>query len=87
MSSIVYKPHCSECGTVIDCCVSCEELCIPSHGDKLLRHLYEIQPWSCPRCGVLFDAIEVPSPESLIKDDGVLIEDDSFWHTCVQRGR
>lgn len=87
MSSIVYKPHCDNCGAVIDCRVSYEELCIPSHGDKLLKPLYEIQPWRCPRCDTSFEAIEIPSPESLIKDDGVLIEDDSFWHTCVQRGR
>lgn len=65
MAKIVYKPTCSECGTVLHGDVSCkyyipydDELPVIIHGEPA------IEPMICPNCGVCFTSIIVPRATS-----------------------
>ena len=79
MARIIYKPTCSECGTVLHGDVSCTyyksyavDLPVITHGEP------SIEPLICPNCGVCFTAIIVPRATSDINFDANMDSFDSY---------
>ena len=66
MARIIYKPHCSECGAIIEARPMCEKIkLIPLEGchPRLLDDEYtNIYPQICKSCGTYFDCIEITPP-------------------------
>jgi predicted Zn-ribbon and HTH transcriptional regulator len=69
MARIVYKPHCSKCGAVINDDVVYETITLPLDEDSLFNHEYtNIYPARCKTCGEYFDCIEITPPMDLTKE-------------------
>lgn len=69
MARIIYKPHCSKCGAVINDEVMYETITLPL--DKYNPFNYEytnIYPTKCKTCGEYFDCIEIIPPMNLTKE-------------------
>lgn len=61
-NTIIYLPHCSECGELIHGEVSCHE-----HGADLINLVWTspyIYPSVCPNCGRYLESIVMPHPNS-----------------------
>lgn len=56
MGKIIYKPHCSVCGVLIKDEVNYEEHTKGNAASIIL-------PYKCPKCGEIFDCIEVTMPK------------------------
>lgn len=66
MTRIVYKPHCANCGALINDDVKFKKTIVERtiankffYPDKL----YDISPYRCENCGEFFEAIEIKQPE------------------------
>lgn len=55
MGIIIYKPHCSKCGAIIDQ--------VTYRKITELGNFIDIEPSRCPRCREVFETIEIPIPE------------------------
>lgn len=65
--TIIYKPHCSECGKLLHGTVTY---------DTSTLSLYDIiTPHRCPYCGTYFESILMPTPKSV---DSFEIDMDDF---------
>lgn len=63
MGQIVYKPHCDNCGALIDDEISYTEI-EESNAPILYKSTHiHIYPEKCKVCGVYFDAITIALPE------------------------
>lgn len=67
MGAIIYKPHCSKCGAVIN-----QEITYKIVGEIGKTHLFGrylvgINPIKCARCGEVFETIEIPMPKEEIQ--------------------
>ena len=64
MGTIIYKPHCAKCGSIIN-----DEVTYRRLEMKIAKnYLYsggciEIEPNRCESCGDWFETIEVPMPK------------------------
>ena len=67
MARIVYKPHCSECGAVINDDIMYETIILPlGEEDSILNYKYtNVYPMECKTCGAHFDCIEITPPINL----------------------
>lgn len=66
MAEIVYKPHCSVCGAVINKKIQYENIIIePRSITDLAQQFTEVYPSRCEHCGQPFSVIEIPLPEQL----------------------
>ncbi len=66
MAEIVYKPHCSACGHLIDTSeyeIAYQDEYAPYHGVLGVRPFAVIEPGKCPHCGAYFGSIEIPLPK------------------------
>ena len=69
MSKIVYKPHCEQCGSLIEQNIQFKRITLQV-GDST-RWLYnstldyEFNPFQCKICGAVFDSAEVQLPEEV----------------------
>ena len=69
MGKIIYKPHCSKCGCIIDT----DEYKItyqniygkPTNKMPAIKVGTIINPDRCTHCGALFEAIEISMPKQL----------------------
>lgn len=67
MTTIEYKPHCANCGALIDEEVTYSEI-ISEHrtGLRLLTpDGIEINPYRCNHCGEFFDGITIRQPRNV----------------------
>ena len=65
MARIIYKPHCSECGAVINDKIMYETINLKNFiGDNYTN----IYPMKCKTCGAYFDCIEITPPTNLTKE-------------------
>lgn len=64
MGTIIYKPHCAECGALINEEVTYRRLepLIPTNF-LYSYNFFEIEPNRCESCGEWFETIEVPMPK------------------------
>jgi len=64
MGTIIYKPHCAECGALINEKVTYRRL-EPLIPTKFLYSgsFIEIEPNRCESCGAWFETIAVPMPK------------------------
>ena len=68
-TKIIYKPHCSKCGSLID--TSEYEITYQDIYGRFTEMMLaskvgvNICPDRCAQCGALFDCIEVPIPKQL----------------------
>ena len=71
MARIVYKPHCSECGAVINDDIMYETIILPlGEEDSILNYKYtNVYPMKCKTCGAYFDCIEITPPINLTKEE------------------
>ena len=66
MGKIVYKPHCSKCGALIESKISWKKIIMDVGSDKLLKlEAADIHPCGCEACGEIFECIEITPPEEL----------------------
>ena len=67
MARIIYKPHCSECGALIDDEIMYEKIKygFTKYIDDELTYIY---PTKCKACGEYFDCIEIAPPIDLTKE-------------------
>lgn len=64
MGSIVYKPHCSKCGALIESKISWKKIIEDVESNKFLkREFAEVHPFRCKACGEVFECIEITPPE------------------------
>lgn len=63
MGAIVYKPHCSKCGAVINEKISYINVVFSSTPNNLAEQFTEVFPTKCEHCGQPFNTIEIPMPE------------------------
>lgn len=80
MARIVYKPTCSECGTVLHGDVSCTYY-MPYVGEECKTQIYGepvIGPSICPKCERAFTSIIVPRATSDINFDANMDSFDSY---------
>lgn len=65
MTKIEYKPHCANCGALIDQEVTYRD--IISEGKSIRDYSYSngiaIDPYRCSYCGEMFNRIEVKMPK------------------------
>lgn len=72
MARIVYKPHCSKCGAVINDEVMYKKIKLEAEkgigwcfGDEYTN----IYPMKCKTCGAYFNCIEITPPINLTKEE------------------
>lgn len=66
MGKIVYKPHCSKCGALIEGRPAWNKIIVDAGSNNLLKQeSAEIHPCRCENCGEFFDCIEFTPPEEL----------------------
>ena len=65
MARIVYKPHCSECGAVINDEVMYETINLKNFIGDNYTNIYTMK---CKTCGAYFDCIEITPPTNLTKE-------------------
>lgn len=66
MTKIVYKPHCANCGALIDKDISCKQTVIERAAANRYFYpdtIYDISPYRCEKCGEIFEGIEIKRPE------------------------
>ena len=69
MARIIYKPHCSTCGAVINGDIMYETITLPTSEYSIFNHEYtNIYPTRCESCGEYFDCIEIKPPTDLTKE-------------------
>lgn len=71
MARIIYKPHCSKCGAVINDEVMYETIKMEAlEKDKIsfVNEYTNIYPTRCKTCGEYFDCIEITPPIDLTKE-------------------
>ena len=61
-ASIIYKPHCSNCGSLIEGDIKCHEL-LRLTQDNFCSPRYYFVPSICPNCGGWFDSLKIVLPE------------------------
>lgn len=61
MAQIVYKPHCSNCGAVINDEIKYVEYAIINKIKNITP--IDIFPYKCPCCGKYFDSIIIKPPK------------------------
>ncbi len=66
MASIIYKPHCSKCGSLIEEDIKYQELLTESQ-DGFYSSRYFFVPGICPNCGEVFKDLKVMLPEKEIQ--------------------
>lgn len=72
MARIIYRPHCSECGAVINDDIMYETIMLPLGEDSILNYKYtNVYPMKCKTCGAYFDCIEITSPIDLTKENNI----------------
>lgn len=68
-SKIVYKPHCNNCGILIDTSeyeITYQEIYENCREAMLAEKVgVEIYPNRCEHCGAVFDSIEITQPKKL----------------------
>lgn len=65
MARIVYKPMCSNCGSVIEKEVRYKEIDLLSNPFETIlgrNSITVITPYKCEKCGAFFDCIEIRPP-------------------------
>lgn len=63
MGTIVYKPHCSKCGAVINEQISYRNMVFgPTSNNLLAQQWTDVFPTKCKYCNQPFNAIEIPMP-------------------------
>ena len=65
MGEIIYKPHCSKCGAVINQEIAYRINTDESRKTLFLSYFSEIDPNRCPRCGEIFGTIKIIMPKEL----------------------
>ena len=73
MARIIYKPHCSECGALINDEIMYEKIKLDvferygftKYIDDELTNIY---PTKCKACGEYFDCIEITPPTNLTRE-------------------
>ena len=66
MGKIIYKPHCSNCGTLITEKVQYRNINnINSYSNNGINSYTEIYPNRCSSCGQPFDGVKIPTSEEL----------------------
>lgn len=65
MARIIYIPHCSKCGAVINDKVMYETINLKNFIGNNYTSIYPIQ---CKTCGEYFDCIEITPPTDLTKE-------------------
>lgn len=71
MARIVYKPHCSECGALINDEVMYEKIeleALKERGDFIREFINILRPTKCEVCGEYFDCIEITPPTNLTEE-------------------
>lgn len=66
MARIIYKPHCSECGEVINDEVMYETINLKNFIGDSYTNIY---PMKCKTCGAYFNCIEIKPPINLTKEE------------------
>ena len=68
MSKIIYKPHCEQCGALIEQKIQIKRI-VREIGDSIrwIYHTtcYEFDPYQCENCGATFDSAEFQPPEEV----------------------
>lgn len=61
-NTIIYKPHCSDCGELLHGTVSYHNYETKIDGRSGILHTYSmIAPMRCPKCGTVFETIVIPT--------------------------
>ena len=71
MARIIYKPHCSECGALINDEVMYKEIKLEVEkgiGWRFGDEYTNIYPTRCKSCGEYFNGIEITPPTNLTKE-------------------
>ncbi len=63
MGTIVYKPHCSKCGAVINEEISYRNIVLSATPNHFARQWTDVFPTRCAHCNQPFTAIEIPMPK------------------------
>lgn len=63
MGEIVYKPHCSKCGAVINEKISYRNMVLELTPNNLAWQWTDVFPTKCEHCNQPFTTIEIPLPE------------------------
>ena len=67
--TIIYKPHCKECGALINDEVTYRKFKMILANKYLCNYSsIEIEPYRCESCGAIFETIEVPMPKESEED-------------------
>lgn len=59
MSSILFRPTCEKCGTVIWDHIDCKTF--SETVDRFSTRHYCIEPYQCRECGAIFDSVVMPT--------------------------
>lgn len=68
MSKIIYKPHCGQCGALIEQKIQIKRatLEVGDHVPILYRSpYYKFDPYRCDVCGATFDSAEFQPPKEV----------------------